>query len=186
MGLQNADSQAINKAIEMFIQEKLFQNENIHDQLKLFNETIVNTVSNYIPKIFVTCNDKDLPWLNDHIKRLINLKNEIFKKYLKGGRPDSVYENLQTITWDLTEAVSSSKNVYCEPLANKLNDLNTSAKAYRSIIQTLFNGKKVPVIPPILVNNNLVSSFKDKANIFNDFFSKQCQRIPNNSTRPLI
>ena len=27
-----------------------------------------------------------------------------------------------------------------------------------------------------------MTNFKDKANIFNDFFSKQCQLIPNNST----
>ena len=181
---KNADSQSINKAIEMFNWEKLFQNKNIHDQLKLFNETIVNIVSNYIPNKFIISNDKDPPWLNDHIKRLINLKNEIFKKYLKDGRPDSVYENLQTITWDLTEAVSGSRNVYYERLANKLNDPNTSVKAYWSIIKTLFNGKKVPVISPILVNNKLVTNFKDKANVFNDFFSKQCQLIPNNSTLP--
>ena len=183
---ENADLQTINKAIEMFNWEKLFQNKNIHDQLKLFNETIVNIVSNYIPNKFIISNDKDPPWLNDHIKRLINLKNEIFKKYLKDGRPDSVHENLQTITWDLTEAVSSSKNVYYERLANKLNDPNTSAKAYWSIIKTLSNGKNVPVIPPILVNNKLVTNFKDKADIFNDFFSKQCQPIPNNSTIPSI
>ena len=125
----------------MFNWEKLFQNKNIHDQLKLFNETIVNIVSNYIPNKFIICNDKDPPWLNDHTKRLINLKNKIFKKHLKDGRPKSVYENLQAITWDLTEAVTNSKNVY-ERLANKLNDPNTSAKAYWSIIKTLFNGKK--------------------------------------------
>ena len=177
---KNADSQSINKAIEMFNWEKLFQNKNIHDQLKLFNETIVSIVSNYIPNKFIICNGKDTPW------HLTNLKNEIFKKYLKDGRPGSVYGNLQTITWDLTEAVSSSKNVYYERLANKLNDPNTSAKAYWSIIKTLFNGKKVPVIPPILVNNKLVTNFKDKANIFNDFFSKQCQPIPKNSTLPSI
>ena len=154
------------------------QNKNIHDQLKLFNETIVNIVSVYIPNKFIICNDKYPPWLNDHIKCLINLKNEIFKKYLKDGRTDSVYENLQNITLDLTEAVRSSKNVYYERLPNKLNDPNTSAKAYWSIIKTIFNDKKVPVIPTILVNNKLVTNFKDKANIFNDFFSKQCQPIP--------
>ena len=126
MGLQKCRF-TINKAIEMFNWEKLFQNKNIHDQLKLFNETIVNIVSNYIPNKFITCNEKDLPWLNDHIKRLINLKNEIFKKYLKDGRPGSVHENLQTITWDLTEAVSSSKNVYYGRLVNMLSDPNTSA-----------------------------------------------------------
>ena len=97
---------------------------------------------------------------------------ETFKKYLKDKRPDSVYENLQTITWDLTEAGSSSKNVYYEWLANKLNDTNTSAKTYLSIVKTLFNGKNVPVIPPILVNNKRLTNIKDKADIFNDFFSK--------------
>ena len=77
---KNIDSQSINNAIEMFNSENFFQNKKIHDQFKLFNETIVNIVSNYIPKKFIVCNDKDPPWLNDHIKRLINLKNEIFKK----------------------------------------------------------------------------------------------------------
>ena len=80
---KNADSQSITKAIEMFNWEKLFQNKNIHDQHKLFNETVVNIDSNYIPNKFITCNDKDPPWLNDHIKQVINLKHEIFKKYLK-------------------------------------------------------------------------------------------------------
>ena len=31
-----------------------------------------------------------------------------------------------------------------------------------------------------------MTNFKNKANIFNDFFSKQCQPIPNNSTLPSI
>ena len=52
----------------------------------------------------------------------------MFKKYLRGGRSNSVYENLQAITWDLTEAISSSKNAYYKRLANKLNDPNTSSK----------------------------------------------------------
>ena len=60
---KNADSQSINKAIEMFNWEKLFQNKNIHDQLKLFNETIVNIVSSYIPNKFINCNDNDHPVL---------------------------------------------------------------------------------------------------------------------------
>ena len=102
---KNADSQSINKAIKIFIWEELFQNKNIHDQLKLFKETIINIVSNYIPNECIICNDdKDAPWLNDHINRLINQENEIFKKHLKDGLPDSVYERLQTITRDLTES----------------------------------------------------------------------------------
>ena len=45
---------------------------------------------------------------------------------------------------------NSSKNVYYERLANKLNDPNTSPKIYWSIIKTLDNGEKVPDLhPPI-------------------------------------
>ena len=77
----------------------------------------------------------------------------------------------------------SSKNVYYELLANELSDPNTSSKACCSIIKTLVNCKKVPVIPPILIKNKLVTNFKDKDN---DFFSKQYQPTQNNSTLPLI
>ena len=60
----------------MFNWEKLFQNKNIHDQRRLFIETIVNIVHNYIPNKCITSNDKDPLWLNYHIKSLINQKNE--------------------------------------------------------------------------------------------------------------
>ena len=36
----------------------------------------------------------------------------------------------------------------------------------------------------LLVNNNLISKFKEKANIFNHFFVQQCQRIAHNRILP--
>ena len=62
------------------------------------------------------------------MKRLINLKNETFKKYLKDGRPNFVYENLQTIAKNQTQTICSSKNVNYQRLANKLNDPNALSK----------------------------------------------------------
>ena len=71
---KNEDSQSINKAIEMFNWAKLFHNKNIHDQVKHFNEAVVNIVYNYIPNKCITCNGKDISLLNDPIKGLINQK----------------------------------------------------------------------------------------------------------------
>ena len=51
-------------------------------------------------------------------------------------------------------------------------------------MKTFVNGKKTPIIPPLLVNNNLISDFREKANIFNDFFVQQCQAIANDSILP--
>ena len=35
-----------------------------------------------------------------------------------------------------------------------------------------------------MVNNNLISNFREKANILNDFFIQQCQPIANNGILP--
>ena len=108
-------------------------------------------------------------------------KNEICKKYFKSGRWSSNYENQQTIGTSLTVPISSSRNFYHECLENKLNDPTTLSKTYRSVFKTLVNCKKIPVIPQILVNNELVTNSTGKVNIIRISSSKQCQTISNES-----
>ena len=43
---------------------------------------------------------------------------------------------------------------------------------------------KIPLIPPPLVNNEYVTDFLDKGNLFNDFFRDQCRPIINDSSLP--
>ena len=73
------------------------------------------------------------------------------------------------------------KDDYHRQLSDKLNDPKTSAKAYWSILKTLYNGNKIPLISPILVNNKLISNFKEKANHFNAFIASQCTPVSNDS-----
>ena len=58
-------------------------------------------------------------------------------------------------------------------MREKIKYSNTPVKTYWSTLKGFYNGKIVRVIPPLLVNNKLVTDFKAKANIFNHFFSKQ-------------
>ena len=39
-------------------------------------------------------------------------------------------------------------------------------------------------MPPLLANNNLTCTFREKANVFNNFFVQQCQPSVNNSILP--
>ena len=43
---------------------------------------------------------------------------------------------------------------------------------------------KIPCIPPIYHNNNYITDFKEKAQIFNNFFAKQCTLVENSSKFP--
>ena len=51
-------------------------------------------------------------------------------------------------------------------------------------MKTFLNNKKIPVIPPILRDNKFITDFKQKAEIFNSHFSKQCTPLINNSNIP--
>ena len=69
-------------------------------------------------------------------------------------------------------------------MSAKLDNRKNVPKTYCSIINKLLSNKKVPIIPPILVNGELVSDFKQKANIFNNHFAFLCTPIKNGSKLP--
>ena len=76
--------------------------------------------------------------------------------------------------WDLTHHQN----------AKKLSDPKTSSKTYWSILKTFYNTKKVPIIPPILIENKLETDFLKKANYFNQFFASKCTPLSNISSLP--
>ena len=76
----------------------------------------------------------------------------------------------------------SSKLKYHKYLTNKLNEPKTTPTTYLKIF---VNGSKIPLIPPPLIDNKLVTNFLEKVNLFNNFFTKQCTPISNNSTVPV-
>ena len=81
---------------------------------------------------------------------------------------------------DISNAITSSKLKYNERLANKLNNSKTAQKVYYKILKTFVNGTNISLRPLLLAGNQLVPNFLVKANLFNDYFSKQCMIIDNN------
>ena len=88
---------------------------------------------------------------------------------------------LNKLSEDLTNAITHSKLAYYR---RKVNGPNSALKTYWSILKSFVNHKKIPLIPPILVNGRLVTNFLKKANLFNKFITQQCNTIENDSTLP--
>ena len=78
---------------------------------------------------------------------------------------------LNSLKQDISDAITLSKLKYYEGFAHKLNDPKTAPKTYWKILKIFVNSTKIPLIPPLLVGNQLVSDFLEKANLFNDYFS---------------
>ena len=130
-------------------------NKSVHEQVTIFNQTLMNIFSNYIPNKLITVDDKDPPWMNESVKKKIMAKEYACKSFNANKKNCDAYLNLQTITTELSGMILKRKEDYYRLLSDKLNEPHTSAKSYWSILKTLYNGNKIPLIPPILINNNL-------------------------------
>ena len=104
----------------------------------------------------------------------------MYQRQKKSGSID--YTSFKVLTVYISNAIGSSKLKHHESLSNKLNDPKTAPKTYWAFLKTFANGNKIPLIPPLLVYNKLVTDFLDKGNLFNNFFAKQCTPISNDST----
>ena len=119
------------------------------------------------------------------MKSQINWRNNVYQEYQrKRNHSADDFIFLENVISEVSDLIFSRKNVYYNQLAQKLNDPKTSSKTYWSILKTFYNGKKVPLIPPLFINNKLEPDFKLKANFFNKFFADKCTPIQNNSVIP--
>ena len=72
---------------------------------------------------------------------------------------------LNKLPEDLTNAITNSKLAYYRRIASKLNDPNSAPKTYWSILKSFVNGKKISLIPTILVKHQLVTNFLEKSKL---------------------
>ena len=114
--------------------------------------------------------------MTEKIKNKINLKRSLSKS--------NKFSEIQMLSTEISTLILERKEKYFHDLSMKLNDPKTSAKTYWSILKSFYNDSKIPLIPPLLVNNKIVSDFTEKANLFNDFFATQCTPLSNNNVLP--
>ena len=169
----------LQKALQLVNWDEILDNKNLESQVLVLNNIILIYFGNFAANKYVTFDDKDPVWMNENIKSKINAKNQLYQEYVTKGR-----QVLLKTVRNLNDLILQIKTFYYENLGKKLNDPTLQLRTYRSILKDFYNGKSVLLIPPLLVNNKFVTDFKAKANIFNDFFSKQCTPLANGSRLP--
>ena len=86
---------------------------------------------------------------------------------------------LQFLQECLSTSIESSKEMHYARIANRLNNTQKSTKTYWSLLKIFLNNKKIPLIPPLFHENRFITDFKEKAELFNSFFSNQCSLLKN-------
>ena len=175
----------IRRAISNFPWEvNLLINQNPGHQVKLLNKSILNIMSNFVPNEVKTIRPQEPEWVNAQVKSLLRKQNKIFRKYKMNGYKMEHKRILERLKNECCDAIQTAKENYLRKLGSKLADPNTGQKIYWKILNKFLNKCKIPRIPPLFVQDTFITNCKEKASIFNNFFTLQCNPLENDSSLP--
>ena len=159
-------------------------NNDINWQVNTFTDIFLNIMTNFIPNESKRFVPRDPPWITKPLKTMLKRKNILFKNYKRHGYKEEDKFRLDNFRIECQQAVETAKLSYLSNLGNKANDPGTTQKSYWKIINRVMNKCRAPIIPPLFVDNVFVLNCGEKAKLFNEWFSKQCTPITNNSVLP--
>ena len=85
---------------------------------------------------------------------------------MENGRFESEFMIIETLITEINELISATKDIYYNNLAKRLNNPLSQSKTYWSILKTFYNDKKIPIIPPLLINDKFVTDITNKSKHF--------------------
>ena len=122
--------------------------------------------------------------MTEIVKRKLRECFNLVKQYYKNGKKNTDLEKALTKSNKCTEIILAAKETYINELSKKLSNPEITPKTYWKILNHFLSNKKIPSIPPLLVNGEMISNFSKKAELFNKFFASQCMPLSNTSTLP--
>ena len=101
----------IRRALSDFNWERAFSNTNGNEKMCIFNKSVLNVLSYFIPHETTLCDDKDPPWFNTQIKFLLQTKNKVFKNYRTKKNNIQLLNKLNFLQEHFNSLITKSKNI---------------------------------------------------------------------------
>ena len=102
--------------------------------------------------------DGNTPWMNSKVTKAIRKRNRLLKLFCRR-----------------TKELRLCKGRYFANLNEKLQDTKIGPKRCWGIVKSLYGNKIQSTIPTLLEGDSLITDTKEKATLFNDYFSTQCK-----------
>ena len=183
---KNASAESIQRSVSSIDWDFLFRGKSINKKVDILHECLKNIFHNFVPNrmIIDKCDYRQPPWMTDSIKNKLKERAKLTKKNFKGGKKEYDLVQITPLSNECTKTVLEAKEKYIRQLTKKLSDPSTKPKTYWKIINRFVNNKKTSMIPPLLVNDKIISNFSEKANLFNKCLTSQCTPLENNNSLP--
>ena len=108
-----------------------------NDKVDIFNRTILNVPSNFVPHKFVVYDDNGSPYFNKKIRTLIQEKDVTFKNYCNNSGNIDLKCCLKYLEACLNATIEVAKEKYYLNTVNKLMNTQKYYKVYWSLLKIL-------------------------------------------------
>ena len=109
---QDSNVDVIRQSINEFYWDRPFANKHVDEEVLIFNKTVLNVLSNFLPHEVIVCDDKNPRWFNGKIKSLINEKLRTYNAYRKNIDNSQLRKNLSSLQQRLRDRIDDSKQKY--------------------------------------------------------------------------
>ena len=94
---QKVNTDLIKRATDEFDWEKAFSKIDVDKMVSIFNQTIVNILCNFIPHETILLDDRNLPWMNKEIKKLVHEKKNTFNCFRRNNNDKQLLYRLKDL-----------------------------------------------------------------------------------------
>ena len=144
---------------------------------------MLNNFHNFVPHKIKKSDYITPEWIDKSIKVALKKQSKLTKRYHSNPTPNNK-EALDFQVKECTSLIIESNERYITKMSAKLDNPKTVLITYWSIINKFLSNKETPITPPVLVNGELVSHFKEKPNLLNNYFASQFTSIKNGGKLP--
>ena len=125
---EGANTELIRRAIDQFDWLRALSNVNADEKVYFFIKTLLNIIQTFIPHEIIICDDRDPPWINQEIKKLMVEKSLAFKSYCCSNKSMFLLKKFKALQYQLNISIEESKEKYYTKLSSRLADPLTSPK----------------------------------------------------------
>ena len=110
----------------------------------------------------------------EEIKNKIKLNNNFYRQYMRHQMQIISLLEVEDLCIKSSNLITKSNEKCFQSINAKLNDPSLSNKTYWSILKTFYDGKKIPIISPLFINNKFATDFQEKklTLLINSFLAK--------------
>ena len=165
--------------------EHCFQNTDLNINAEAWTNTFLNVAKQCIPLKIVKIYPNDKPFYNSTLRKL---KRQIVKVRKKAIRLGTEYwwNSYRPLRNEYNRSLENAKIEYDLSLRQYLwsNRGHLSQKKWWKIAKSFLGQNTKSYIPPLIVNDDILTDNKSKASAFNDYFIEQTKIETNNSNLP--